>query len=74
MQEIDRLLTEVTQNEHGCRDRAIFRLYYRQGFTARSISQLPGNRLNQKGVEAVLYRLVRAIRDVLDNSQEIRTS
>ena len=74
MKEVDRLLIDVTQHEHGSRDRAIFRLYYRQGFTARNIAQLPGVRLNQKGVEAVLHRLVRAIRGMMDNSQEIRTS
>jgi RNA polymerase sigma-70 factor (ECF subfamily) len=73
MKQLDRLLIDVTQNEHGSRDRAIFRLYYRQGLTARNISELPGIALNQKGVEAALYRLVRAIRDVMDNSKEIRT-
>ena len=69
--QLDRLLTALTQNENGARDRAIFRLYFRQGMTAQAISELPGVSLNAKGVEGVLYRLTRALRKVISNPQEM---
>lgn len=46
------------------RDRAIFWLYYRQGLTARAISEIPSIGLSQKGVESTIYRLTRAVREL----------
>ena len=66
--ELHRLVVEYTQNENGERDRAIFRLYYREGMTAGAISRLPGVELNQKGVEAVLHRLTKAIREAVSRA------
>ena len=73
LEQLDRLLVTVTQGENGSRDRAIFRLYFRQGMTAHAISQLPGIPMNHKGIEAVLYRLTRGIRSAIRNSQELGT-
>ena len=39
------------------RDRAIFWLYYRHGFTAVEIAALPAVHLSHKGVESVLRRI-----------------
>lgn len=70
--EIDRaLLAQTGESANGRRDRTIFRLYYRQGMTAQAIADLPGIGLNPKGVEAVLYRLTKAIRAALGEMQEL---
>lgn len=50
------------------RDRSIFGLYYRQGYSAKDISGIPGIGLSPKGVESTILRLVQAIR------REMRTS
>jgi RNA polymerase sigma-70 factor, ECF subfamily len=44
------------------RDKIIFWLYYRQGFTARDIATLPDVGLTEKGVESSIYRLTKAVR------------
>jgi RNA polymerase sigma-70 factor (ECF subfamily) len=46
--------------------RTIFWLYYRQGLTAKEISQIQGSQLSQKGVESLLRRLTLAIRRKFD--------
>jgi RNA polymerase sigma factor (sigma-70 family) len=72
--ELQQLLFARTQNENGIRDRAIFQFYYRDGMTAAAIAQLPGVGLNPKGVEGVLHRLTRAIREAVTNAQELGAS
>jgi RNA polymerase sigma-70 factor, ECF subfamily len=69
--ELHRLLKVATNTDNGPRDRLIFQLYYREGLTARGISELPGINLNPKGVEGVLHRLVKAVRDAATNTQEM---
>jgi RNA polymerase sigma-70 factor (ECF subfamily) len=70
--EIDRvLLNHTEQSENGRRDRIVFQLYYRQGFTSQAISELPGIELNSKGVEGVLHRLTKAIRAAIGQTQEM---
>ena len=46
----------------GHRDRALFWLYYRQGFTAEEISRLPAAGLTAKGVESALRRVTAWLR------------
>ena len=48
------------------RDRSIFWLYYRHGLTAKAISEIPSLGLSQKGVESLLYRLTRVVREIFD--------
>lgn len=47
------------------RDRLIFRLYYQQGMSAKSIAELPAIGLTAKGVESVISRLTRLVREHL---------
>lgn len=47
------------------RERAIFWLHFRDGLTAREISELPGVPLGVKGVESVIFRLIRYLRNSL---------
>jgi RNA polymerase sigma-70 factor (ECF subfamily) len=50
----------------GVRDRALFWLYYRQGFTAEEISRLPAAGLTPKGVESALRRVTMWLRGEID--------
>lgn len=65
--EMDRaiLLAEVARclHDQSARDCVIFWLYYRQGLTAKAISQLPGIGLSVKGVESTILRLTRLVRE-----------
>ncbi len=65
LRQIDEILDCQTQLENGARDRAIFRLHYRDGMTAKEIAALPGIRLSIKGVEAVIHRLTARIHEEL---------
>jgi RNA polymerase sigma-70 factor, ECF subfamily len=60
--EIDEVLKSQTSEPNFVRDYCIFWLYYRHGFTAKAISQLPGIPLEVKGVESALLRLTRLVR------------
>jgi RNA polymerase sigma-70 factor (ECF subfamily) len=60
--EIKQCLTEQASEPNFTRDYAIFWLYYRQGLTAKAISQLPAIGLSVKGVESTLLRLTRLVR------------
>jgi RNA polymerase sigma-70 factor (ECF subfamily) len=62
MGEIQQCLAEQSAEPNFTRDYTIFWLYYRQGLTAKAISQLPGIALSVKGVESTLLRLTRQVR------------
>jgi RNA polymerase sigma-70 factor (ECF subfamily) len=61
LQEVDGVLTGVS-SKVAVRDREIFWLYYRQGFTAKGIAAVPSYNLTTKGVESILYRLTCYVR------------
>jgi|ERR1700678_3753691 RNA polymerase sigma-70 factor, ECF subfamily len=61
LRELDDLLA-AKESE---RDRNIFWLYYRQGFTARDIASMPHLGLTQKGVESCIYRLTQTLRNAV---------
>lgn len=63
------LMAQTEHKENGTRDRAVFRLYYRHGMTAQAIADLPGMGLNPKGVEGVLHRLTKTIRQAFGQAQ-----
>jgi len=50
---------KTTESE---RDRTIFWLYYRQGYTTKEIATLAGVDLTQKGVESCIHRLTTLLR------------
>jgi RNA polymerase sigma-70 factor (ECF subfamily) len=63
------LIQEITRHLDLClagpdrdRNRRIFWLHYRAGLSARAIADLPGIRLTPKGVESILIRLTRDLR------------
>ena len=59
MKEIEKHVESATDNK---RDRTIFWLYYRQGYTAADIAAIPGVGLTAKGIESCLLRLVKAVK------------
>ncbi|MGA3196173.1 MAG: sigma-70 family RNA polymerase sigma factor [Terriglobales bacterium] len=67
LQEVDGILcSALTGDEQTqARDRTIFWLYYRYGLTAPAIARLPSISLGVKGVESVIYRLTRLVRERL---------
>jgi RNA polymerase sigma-70 factor (ECF subfamily) len=65
LQQLDRKLLSAPKII-GARDRALFWLYYRQGFTAEEISRLPAAGLTAKGVESALRRVTTWLREEID--------
>jgi RNA polymerase sigma factor (sigma-70 family) len=59
------LLATGTTGPSAERDRQIFWLYYRVGLTASAIASLPKFGLSTKGVESILLRLTRQVRQQL---------
>lgn len=66
--EIEEALVRSTSGENAVRDRAIFWLYYRHGFTAAAIAALPSVSLAAKGVETLLSRLTAEVRQRMNES------
>src|SRR6266853_4948964 len=62
---VEALLERFSSSETYERDGAIFWCFYEQGYTAKEISLLPNIGLTVKGVEAVLLRLTRFLREAL---------
>jgi RNA polymerase sigma-70 factor (ECF subfamily) len=69
-EQIDRHLREIVPAETADRDRRIFWLYYRHGYTASDIASLPGVALSAKGVESMLHRLIRQLRKLISGFGE----
>jgi RNA polymerase sigma-70 factor (ECF subfamily) len=62
LREIDAHLNASLSGDTADRDRTIFWLYYRQGFTTKAIALLPAIGLTIKGVESTIYRLTKLVR------------
>jgi len=65
LNEIDDLLLQRGNGPIEKRDRAIFWLHYRYGMTAKEIASIPSLKLGEKGVESVIHRLMREIKEAL---------
>jgi RNA polymerase sigma-70 factor (ECF subfamily) len=63
IEQIDRKLSTVVSPVELQRARTVFWLYYRSGFTASAIASLPALDLTTKGVESMLFRLTRLVRE-----------
>lgn len=59
------ILETLSSSETYQRDVAIFWFFYEQGYTAKEISFMPHLGLTLKGVEAVIFRLTRYVRERL---------
>jgi RNA polymerase sigma-70 factor (ECF subfamily) len=68
LEQVDKILTQVTVGKDQARKRAIFWLRHRQGLTASEIAAIPSIGLTTEGVESVLMRLVAMIRSHIINS------
>ena len=68
LDQIDKKMLELlSPSGTAARDRRIFWLHYRHGLTAKDIAGLAPFGLSTKGVESLLHRLVRALREsILD--------
>lgn len=63
--EVDDALQSGLSGNEQKRDRQVFWLYYRQGMTSQAIANLPAVSLNVKGVESLIHRLTRLVRERL---------
>ena len=52
------------------RERSIFWLYYRHGFTSAQIAAIPTIELTVKGVESVIFRLTKLVKEKLSSDLE----
>ncbi len=64
--QVESCIERCSQGESGERDKLVFRLYYRHGFTAKEIAALPDVGLEVKGVESLILRLTRLARAELN--------
>jgi RNA polymerase sigma-70 factor (ECF subfamily) len=68
LSEIERWLDKLVSGRDAERYKTVFYLYFRQGMTAASIAQIPALELTTKGVESVLSRLTRALKDKISSA------
>jgi len=72
--QIDQHLRRLEKEEGGItvtpRDRHIFWLYYRHGFTAKDIAAIPSMKLSDKGVESVIHRLTSELRRIASDPKK----
>jgi RNA polymerase sigma-70 factor (ECF subfamily) len=64
------LLSEIEEylpEDRKCQ--TIFRLYYRQGFSAKEIAAIPEVGLSVKGVESLLHRVIRQLREAIHGAR-----
>lgn len=59
LREVEQRLEKLTADEE---EKGIFWLYFRSGYTAKEIAEMPEIKLSIRRVEAILYRLVRQLR------------
>jgi len=70
LNQIDRKLRAMVPAGELQRARTVFWLYYRSGLTASAIASLPALGLTTKGVESLLFRLTRLVREGLCKAKE----
>jgi RNA polymerase sigma-70 factor (ECF subfamily) len=65
LKQVDNQLQDCAAGSNQERDCLIFWFYYLQGMSAKAIAALASVKLTAKGVEAVIYRLTRCVREHL---------
>jgi len=73
LREIDAHLNASLSGGTAVRDRTIFWLYYRQGFTAKAIASLPAIGLTIKGVESTILRITKLVRRRMVETELVKT-
>jgi RNA polymerase sigma-70 factor, ECF subfamily len=68
LKQVDEQLQDCAAGTNQERDCLIFWFYYLQGMSAKAIAALATIKLTVKGVEAVIFRLTRCVREHLVNS------
>jgi RNA polymerase sigma-70 factor (ECF subfamily) len=68
LRQIDDALMRVAGGEDQERNRLIFWLYYRDGLSASAIASLPSMGLTIKGVESILHRITKMIRNHMEGT------
>jgi RNA polymerase sigma-70 factor, ECF subfamily len=68
LKQVDDQVQDCAAGANQERDCLIFWFYYLQGMSAKAIAALATVKLTAKGVEAVIYRLTRCVREHLGNS------
>ena len=68
LKEVDAQLQDCAAGSNQERDCLIFWFYYLQGMSAKAIAALATIKLTAKGVEAVIFRLTRCVREHLGNT------
>ncbi len=72
LEQIDKVLRQVTAGKDQARKRTIFWLRHQQGLTAREIASIPWIELSTEGVESALMRLSHMIRSHVISSSPHR--
>jgi RNA polymerase sigma-70 factor (ECF subfamily) len=72
--EIEAWLNRLVSGRDAENHKTIFWLYYRQGMSASSISQIKAFGLTTKGVESVIYRLTHLLETNLALPRDIGTA
>ena len=67
--QIDECIETCLEGPDRDRDHTIFWLYYQQGMTAKDIAALPKIGLSAKGVESVIVRVIRLLRERMTGMQ-----
>jgi RNA polymerase sigma-70 factor (ECF subfamily) len=68
LKQVDTQLHDCAAGSNQERDCLIFWFYYLQGMSAKAIAALATIKLTAKGVEAVIFRLTRCVREHLGNA------
>lgn len=68
LKQVDAQLQDCAAGSNQDRDCLIFWFYYLQGLSAKAIAALATIELTAKGVEAVIFRLTRCVREHLGNA------
>jgi RNA polymerase sigma-70 factor (ECF subfamily) len=74
LKQVDDQLQDCAAGSHQQRDCLIFWFYYQQGMSAKAIAALATVQLTAKGVETVIFRLTRCVRERLADAATLRAA
>jgi RNA polymerase sigma-70 factor (ECF subfamily) len=71
LQQLEDFIDKITDSR---RDKLVFRLYYRQGFTSAAIAAIPAIGLSEKGVVSCIHRLTELLRKYVWKTGTLKAS